>query len=239
MGMYTKEKESTILSFISYFFLLVILVAVFFVMYLETREPKLQEYPEPFHVPKADILTKEEVNKERYKIQQGTKPADTQEVTVFETDISPENVTISPNNSSQTSPKEEVEVRTITKDDSTQTAVFTNKRITYDEYETNNSSNIAAYYEAKADEPQDFISINGSIHQIDLTHKRLVIVKENQAEFGIVRANENTDIKINGKSLTFSSLKIGDKISAEGYGFKDESDVMASTILVTGSDNIF
>ena len=57
---------------------------------------------------------------------------------------------------------------------------------------------------------------------------------DDKSGLSAVNVTDNTKILINDTQIKFSDLRIGDKVTAEGYGLVTESNIEADKIVIHG-----
>lgn len=75
--------------------------------------------------------------------------------------------------------------------------------------------------------------VNGTIISIDKASKSLTISEAGMSPVRI-KTDINTIFVINNKNLTFSDFKISDIVRAEGHGYQNSNEIIASIVAITG-----
>ena len=74
----------------------------------------------------------------------------------------------------------------------------------------------------------------GSIYKFDHPNNAIILVMDDKSGLSAVNVTDNTKILINDTQIKFSDLRIGDKVTAEGYGLVTESNIEADKIVIHG-----
>ncbi len=223
-----EEKESLVLSYLTHSFLGVLMAVVAFIIFTETRKPKVVEYENTFVMPEVNVLTSEEVETERYILVNN----DLQQngpVEVTEISLPNSSLTHSPTRITPKEPEDEIVEVTVIKGAGA-TLTHSTERKTVAEYNASfedTSSDPNAKKTAK--------TLSGVVYSKDRTNNIITISRQNNAGFGMLKLKSDTKIMINGKAMSFSDIKVGDKITSEGMGYSDSNSLEAVVVIVTGS----
>ena len=86
----------------------------------------------------------------------------------------------------------------------------------------------------KKEVEKSYKTFKGSIYKFDYPRNAIILVMDDKSGLSAVNVTDNTKILINGIEIKFSDLRIGDKVTAEGYGLKTESSLKADTMTIHG-----
>ncbi len=88
------------------------------------------------------------------------------------------------------------------------------------------------YTSSNSSSEKVLLTIEGTIYSKN--NNTLVVAQKNGSGFGIVHVDSSTETQINGKPMSFSDLKVGDKVLAEGFGESGTAELTATVIIFTG-----
>jgi len=77
-------------------------------------------------------------------------------------------------------------------------------------------------------------NFKGSIYKFDYPRNAIILVMDDKSGLSAVNVTDNTRISVNDVQISFSDLRIGDKVTAEGYGLMTESNLLADTVTIHG-----
>lgn len=196
--------------------------------FLSIFDTKVDNYQESYHIPEIKLLTDEEVEMERDKFSIGTKPqGKVNIINDYQTTVLSEEEVAQINSIRSTSLSES----------NSQTRV---KQINL-EKDTNVNLLASLNLSESAKNPIDksrFATLSGYIHTIDHQNGSLLMTSVSASNLTVIETSKPAKVKINDQLIPFSSLKVGDKITIEGFYREKTSILVASIILLTGQKEI-
>jgi len=212
-----SEKENLILSYVTYTFLLALMLVVSYAIYSKITFPSQVRVIEPYYVSEVKILTSDEVQNERTKLAPFAVKTDTihkvtaiQSISQNYSDSSIEQTGIS----TDPAPAKDYSVDPGTVEDLLNPSAKVENTISDTAYPT--------------DLP---LSFKGSVVKIDLVNKWITLSLSDGSGMANVRVDSQTKIMINGEEIRFNDIKIADIVSAEGFGTK-YADMHDTKILI-------
>ena len=192
---------------------------------------------EQVKIPDVDILTSEEVAKERLRLVPfSEKPNLVQEETSTTTSdfiYTNENTAHNSESLGDEPPK------TYLIKDSTGQSTETSTSSTY-EYKRQGSTISITTTETDQDieSKKTPFTLEGSVYSVDSAKQEFTIVLKNGTGFGKIHVSKETKFIINGSGFNFSDLKISDKVNIEGTGSISSNEMTAKIVTITGSVSI-
>ncbi|USN87851.1 MAG: hypothetical protein H6779_00175 [Candidatus Nomurabacteria bacterium] len=248
-----EKKENTILMFLTYSLLGILMLVVSVLMYKETREPHIVQYDEPFTIPEIQLLTPEEVENEKLALRQAnpiritpTNSTNNEDIelepALIRNNIIIDESSITQSATIQVKPQTSdglVEVKKVQEIKADGTVIYTTEKVAPSKY----SLAYATYDEdtfKKLSSTGETIEMafTGDINAINPESGQLTLVQSNGSGLASVWNTSNTSVTINGKQMPFAQLRIGDKIIATGTGYAGTSHLKATSIALVGTFEI-
>ena len=233
-----KKKTKVIFSYLTLIYVGIFVSVISFITYLDIKFSKPTTETEQVRIPDVDILTSEEVAKEKLKFVSISQSPNLVSEEIDNTSknnfiINDEQQNYYDNSTTREPAPSSYLINT---EAGAEEVAVTSTTTNFEYVRTDSNISVQTTYDSFDIESQKtpFI-LDGSIYAKNDLNKELVITLSDGSGFGKIRVSPQTYIKINGKDMSFLDLKTADKIRVEGQGSITSKEMVADIITYGGS----
>jgi len=243
-----SEKENLILSYVTYTFLLALMLVVSYAIYAKMNNSRQVYVPQTYYIPEVKVLTSAEVQAERVNLSPlAEKPSSIVESknseTVFESATKDEikKVVSAQNEVTYKSSAPTYLVEIENKEVSKTSEERSEDGYTDSVYIASDSSVQGSVVKTDQEQTKEDIplSLNGSVLKLNKDTGLITLSLENSAGISNIETQQNTKITLNGKAIKLTDLNVADKIRVEGFGPSNNHVTISESIIVTGFYQLF